>query len=953
MRKQLFLLTLVLFCICVLMPASGLGQSDKGVISGTVKDSGGAVLQGAKVELQPLGRPISSDQLGEFTVSAANPGTYAVSVSYVGFAPFTSSVTVVAGQTAHVDAVLKVASGNDQVIVTADRPHGEAEAINRTLAAENILQVLPADVIVSLPNANIADALGRMASVTIERDEGEGKYVQIRGTEPRLSNTMVDGVTVPSPESGVRQIKLDTIASDLVESVEINKTLQANIDADGIGGSVNLVTKTAGEVPTATLYGVGGYTPIIGGRSVDQMGGTVGKRFGANKKLGLLFGGTYDFNGRGINDIEPSPTMSSATPHYDSIDLRDYIYYRTRWGVTASADYKLQNGSNISLRGLFSTFRNWGNKWVYTLNDGDVPGYSQDWRRPNMAVGSLALQGKHNFNASTINWSISAGRSRSLSGSGSVKYSWVGDPDINCANTPGVSVNRPGWSSGCFGTGADNSEDPNNYKLKSFAPPTFGQSAQVNLQASASYARFYHIGHRYGTFEFGGKIRNAHKFDDTYDESFKPGGTTLVSAHPEWNSDFTDPSYYDKTYHIGRVTDYNKVESYVNSNKGLFTQSGGPGVNANNYDFVERIPAGYVMNTIELASRLRLVTGIRFEATHLTTLSFDPNLTPAPTTLTYKAGGDYLDVLPSASLRFAVDKDSDLRLVYGRGLARPDPQEVTAAVGQPDISTTPATVGIGNPNLKAEYANNYDILYERSFNNAGLLQAGYFYKDLSNPIVTRQTLTNSYPYNPGAPTLVSKPANAGSAHVQGVEIGFQQRFSYLPGVLHGAGLSANYSYTSSQANGVDPLRTDSPALLRQAPNSWNISPTFDTRNFSMRVGMTFDDKMIYAYQYENLAYVTDDSGNPILGSNGQQETTANPQVNGTAGPAGDNYLYSHFQFDTQASYKLPWGFQVYAYGLNLNNEVFGFYNGSPQYVVQREYYHPTYAGGLRWTSHHE
>ena len=951
MRKLFFCLPILAVCLFASIPT--LSQSNKGIISGVVKDSGGAVLQGAKIELQPQGRPISSNELGEFSISEVDSGTYTVTVSYVGFTSFTGSVTVVAGQTARIDAVLKVANGNDEVIVTADRPRGEAEAINRTLAADNILQVLPADVIVSLPNANIADALGRMASVTIERDEGEGKYVQIRGTEPRLSNTMVDGVTVPSPESGVRQIKLDTIASDLVESVEINKTLQANIDADGIGGSVNLVTKTAGEEPTATLYGVGGYTPIIGGRTVDQMGGTVGKRFGADKKLGLLVGGTYDFNGRGINDIEPSPTATSATPHYDSMDLRDYIYYRTRWGATASADYKLQNGSNISLRGLFSTFRNWGNKWVYTLNDGDVPGYSQDWRRPNMAIGSLALQGKHVFNASTINWSVSAGRSRSLSGSGSIKYSWVGDPNINCTNAPGVSVNRPGWSSGCFGTGADNSENPNNYKLKSFAPPTIGQSAQVDLQASASYARFYHIGHRYGTFEFGGKIRNAHKFDDTYDETFKPNGTTLVSAHPEWDSDFTDSNYYDKTYHIGPVTDYNKVESYVNSNKGLFSLSGGPGVNANNYDFVERIPAGYVMNTIELASRLRLVTGVRFEATHLTTLSFDPNLTPAPTTLTYKAGGDYLDVLPSASLRFAVDKDSDLRLVYGRGLARPDPQDVTAAVGQPDISTTPATVSIGNPNLKAEYANDYDILYERSFNNAGLLQAGYFYKDLSNPIVTRQTLTNSYQYNPGAPTLVSEPANAGSAHVQGVEIGFEQRFSYLPGVLHGAGLSSNYSYTSSQANGVDPLRTDSPALLRQAPNSWNISPTFDTRKFSLRVGMTFDDKMIYAYQYENLAYAYDDSGNPILGSNGQQETTANPQVNGTAGPAGDNYLYSHFQFDTQASYKLPWGFQVYAYGLNLNNEVFGFYNGSPQYVVQREYYHPTYAGGLRWTSHRE
>ena len=53
------------------------------------------------------------------------------------------------------------------------------------------------------------------------------------------------------------------------------------------------------------------------------------------------------------------------------------------------------------------------------------------------------------------------------------------------------------------------------------------------------------------------------------------------------------------------------------------------------------------------------------------------------------------------------------------------------------------------------------------------------------------------------------------------------------------------------------------------------------------------------------------------------------------------------------SYRLPKGFEFYAQGLNLTNEVFGFYYGSPQYVVQREYYHPTYGGGLRWTSHHE
>jgi TonB-dependent receptor len=933
MHKRILSITFVLLCLFVLPHA--FCQASRGVVSGVVKDSAGAVLQGAKIEMQPQIRPVTTDGQGEFTVTEVVPGTYAVTISFVGFAPYSGSVTVVAGETAHIDAILKVANASDEVTVTAERPFGEAEAINRTLAAENILQVLPADVIVSLPNANIADALGRMASVTIERDEGEGKYVQIRGTEPRLSNTMIDGVTVPSPETGVREIKLDTIASDLVDSVEINKTLQANIDADGIGGSVNLVTKTAGEVPTATLYGVGGYTPIIGGREVDQMGGTIGKRFGSEKKLGLLVGGTYDYNGRGINDIEPDPQPNpdgTLTPYYDTQDLRDYVYYRTRWGATATADYKLREGSNISLRGLFSTFRNWGNKWTYTLQDGDVPKYSQDWRRPNMSVGSLALQGKHVFNVSTVNWSVSAARSRSLSGSGSIKYSWVGDPDIACNNVMGISVNRPGWSAGCFGTGADNSEDSSNYKLKSFQPPTAGQSAQVNLQASGSYSRLYHFGTHFGTFELGAKIRNAHKFDDTYDETFTPNAKTLVSAHLEWNSNFNDPSYYDKTYGgFGNVTDYSKVRSYVNSNLALFAMDGGPGLNTNNYDYIERIPAGYAMNTIELASRVRLVTGLRIEATHLDTLSYYDNLnSDGSTTFTpIKAGGDYIDVLPSASLRFAVDKNSDLRIVYGRGLARPDPEDVTAAYGQVDTTTTPVIVSAGNPNLKAEYANNYDVLYERNLNPLGLIQAGYFYKDISSPIVSTRFPMTTGPYA-GLGYLEVQPSNAGSAHIQGVEFSYQQRMSYLPGALKGAGLSANYSYTASQIKGLLD-RTDQPAMLRQAPNSWNVSPTFDTKRFSMRVGMTFDDKMIYQYQWV-------DGADP---------------VGGVKGPLGDNYLYPHYQFDTQASYKVRWGLEVYAYGLNLNNEVFGFYNGSPQYVVQREYYHPTYAGGIRWTSHRE
>jgi TonB-dependent receptor len=979
-RDRLFTLLLT---FALLASGALFAQSTKAILEGTVKDETGAVLQGARLTLEPAAQPEVSNGQGGFFFNNLAPGNYKITVTFVGFQAFTKDVTLTAGLTTEIDAVLKVASASDQVIVTEERPHGDAEAINRTLAAENILQVLPADVITSLPNANIADALGRMPSVSIERDEGEGKYVQIRGTEPRLSNVMVDGVTIPSPESGVRQIKLDTIASDLVDSVEINKTLQANIDADGIGGSVNLVTKTAGDTPSIALYGVGGHTPIIGGREVYQGGGTIGRRFLTDHKLGVLIGGTYDYNGRGINDLEPVPTSTSLSPHYSSMDFRDYIYNRSRWGATGSMDYKFNEGSNIALRTLFSTFRNWGNKWVFTMNDPSQydptkpvlgnpgnPVYSQDWRRPNMAIGSLELEGHHAFGPNTILWSASVSRSRSLSGSGGASFLWLGPgndgTNLNCANAPGVGAYRPGWA-GCAGAGSNNVFDRNNYGFSEFDYPTYGQSVQLNLQASASYARVYHFGTHFGTVEFGAKIRNAHKFDDTYNSFYTvpvetdssgnpildPQGNTIpipipISAHPEWYGSFSDSNYYDNTYKsLGfypPTTDWGKLRGWVESDKSQLVFNGGPGLNAANYDLIERIPAGYVMNTIELMPRVRLVAGVRIEATHVNTLSFDSTAG----TLSYKAGGDYTNVLPSASLRFTLDKDSDVRLVYGRGLARPDPQDISLAVSQPTKNQGVVDISLGNPKLKAERANNYDLLYERSFGHNGLLQAGYFYKDLTDPIVATQYYsTATFPDVPaGSTVLVSQSINAGSAYVQGFEIGFQQRLSYLPSVLGGAGISANYSRTASAARGV-PLRTDQPDLLRDAPNTWNISPTYDTKKFSMRIGMTYDDAMIYAYQYQDLAYATDANGNPIS-VNGVLQTVPNPQVGGTAGPAGDNYLYSHFQFDTQASYRLPWGFQVYGYGLNLNNEVFGFFNGSTQYVVQREYYHPTYAGGLRW-----
>ncbi|MBV9676334.1 MAG: hypothetical protein JO185_08370 [Acidobacteriaceae bacterium] len=167
---------------------------------------------------------------------------------------------------------------------------------------------------------------------------------------------------------------MDVIPSDLVESVEISKTPLANQDGDAIGGSVNVRTRTASDRPAISLFGIGAFTPVFNTCSADQFGGTVGKRFGKDQRLGILFGGTYDWNGRGINDVEPGPQTVQCDPGYcgakpppsanapyfgtySGIDLRDYAYDRTRFGFEGSVDYRLSDSASVYMRGLYSHFR--------------------------------------------------------------------------------------------------------------------------------------------------------------------------------------------------------------------------------------------------------------------------------------------------------------------------------------------------------------------------------------------------------------------------------------------------------------------------------------------------------------------------------------------------------------------------------------------------------------------
>jgi len=927
-----------------LLLISGLSaQQGAGSITGKVSDPSQGVLGGARIELQPGGRSAQTDANGEFSIKDINTGRYTVTVSHEGFGLYSIDVIVNANSSARVDAILQVGTHNEVVTVTGERQGGEIEALTIERTADNIVQVLPADVITSLPNTNIADAVGRMPSVSLERDEGEGKYIQIRGTEPRLSNVTVNGIHLPSPEQ-YRNVKLDVIPADLVSSVEINKTLSANQDADAIGGSVNLVTRTPADQPYLTFLGMGGYTPITGGRHLYQVAGTAGQRFGPEKKFGALFGFSYDYNSRGIDDVEPGPAINTLSDGSTFLgpnteDLRNYHYDRSRYGLDGELDYKLGDWSSVYIRGLFSHFNDYGEDWIYTpsinnflttagLSDptqntcglttasqsGNPTGcgnmsFTNVYRHPGQQIFSVQAGARHVFGGAVLNYEAALSQANYTGGFGYARYYGLGASNNSPANNVGFAVDTTNPHVPKFPVlSGQNIYDPSNYFL-GWGDDEHDGIFERDAVGDISLSKPYKLAGHFSTFEVGFKGWDARKTSVINRAAFDSSFAGLPMT--DFLGSYRDNHYYFGQYQFGPTTLYRPLLAQVSAIP-LAPESG---YNLpNDFNISERIWAGYVTDTIDLG-KFRLQGGVRLESTaddlQANSVMYNSGgnfVSSSPLNTTHS----YINAFPSVQAQYRFTSDTVLRATYGMGIARPNFSGLA-----PYLTFTPGVsvpYAQGNPNLKPTHAQNFDLLAEHYMKSVGIVQAGFFYKYLTDPI---------YPITGTFNGAASATLNNGpNAHILGFEATWQQRLTFMPGALNGMGVSANYGYTTSRATFPAGGRSDHPTLVRTAPNNWNFDVTYDKKGLSARMGLTHNDAYIWSYG----------------GSNAKD-------------PSGDTYLYPHTQVDAQVSYWIPksHGLQAIVSLLNLNNETFGFYNGAERYPIQREYYSRTISAGLRWT----
>lgn len=327
------------------------------VIYGRVTDASGAPLPGAEVVARGSGQRAVTDTQGEFTLPTA-AGQTVLDVRYLGLPSASQTVITTPGENANVAIVLGVPSATDvaDVIVTGVITDGVARSLNQQKNAEGTVNVLSADAIGRYPDPNVAESLQRVQGIAIQRDQGEGRYINVRGAPSAFTAVSVDGVQVPAVDPGTRAVDLDTLPSDIVANIEVSKTLLPSQDADSIAGAVDIRTRSPFDRRRLTINGYGGGSHNDYGGSDVRAGATISDVFGPNETFGALLSLSYSQTNRKPENVE-SGWVKLETPEGGEVFgleealFKDYDTERTRQAVTGALEYRASDDFRLFLRG--------------------------------------------------------------------------------------------------------------------------------------------------------------------------------------------------------------------------------------------------------------------------------------------------------------------------------------------------------------------------------------------------------------------------------------------------------------------------------------------------------------------------------------------------------------------------------------------------------------------------
>lgn len=912
-----------------------------GAIRGRVVNAENEILPGASIFIEELKTGVTSDANGFYNFSNIKPGSYNIIISYVGYSPIKTTITIASDKT--IEKVFTLAEGfNLQEVQILGAFQGQRKALSMQKNGMGISNVVSADEMGKFPDSNIGDALKRINGVNVQYDQGEARFGQVRGTSADLTSVTINGNRLPSAEGDTRNVQLDLIPADMIQMVELNKVVTSDMDGDAIGGEINLVTKNTPYKPLFNITAGGGYN-LISGKMNGNFGATFGRRF-FNNRLGIMAAASYQYNPVGSDNTEFKYDVDkNGNVFLDKAEMRQYYVTRERQSYSLALDYKFNADHKISFKGIYNRRSDWENRYrmtskkigadptkqslVLQTKAGDASNH--DARLELQQTMDFALDGEHHFGMLKMDWAGTF--SRATEDRPEERYlGVVMKGKKNAAffeemewKDQGMRQPYPSIMVGSVDDYKWSIDEMSNSNQRIYENEW---KARLNFELPLSHGLYG------STLKWGGKftaktkdkdkhcIDYAASYEDAMGDDWQQHLTGQVrdgfmpgEQYPV-NIPFVEKSYLGN-FDFSQLTG---TEDYSEA--------------AGNFHATERISAAYLRLDQRLGRNLDVTLGLRMENTYCKYRGFNwivadaanenGQLLPvdAPST-------SYTNWLPSALFRYSPLDDLKLRLSYTQTLARP---KYSALVPNISYNVAEEEATFGNPNLRPTTSHNLDFSTEYYFKSIGLVSAGVFYKRLKDVIVTEVWNTSSDPNIPAgllngdgeaATFEASKPINAYDADLFGIELAYQRDFGFITPALKCIGFYGTYTYTHSKTlnHSFEHRAADSNEkvkMMGSPEHTANLSLYFDRKGANVRLSWNTASSFL-----DELGTVS----------------------------ALDRYYDRVNYLDLNASY--TWGKKVktsvFADVSNLLNQPLRYYQGEKDRTMQVEYYGVKFNAGVK------
>ncbi len=792
------------------------------------------------------------------------------------------------------------------------------QALEQQRSANGIVSVLNLDLPGRFPDLNPAEALQRLPGIVVERSQGEGRFVHIRGADPSFTTVQVNGEQIVTPEANHRFLQFDLLPIDQLKSVEVWKTNRPDQDGDAIGGSINMLTRkpAAGKSNWQSAIAVG-YKPQAGLPNEQAQLSYTGKN--------LVINGSFWQDHRATDNLETvfgiTEVGGNKTLTIQDLELRHFEISRRRIGLSAEYIFPLHlENTSAYLRGMYFDFdeKNLRQRLRYRPGAGIYSSFTDTIYKASVGRDIQFTHETERFAAFQSGFEHSL-KSWKLDGSAAYSFGLESEPegrqlefllpDMDLLQTD-KSLRFPKFK-------VVNGEDEmayNKFMLNELeAESDRSTDRAITLKANAQ--RQFQKANDY--LKFGAKVRFRQKSTRAIERIYDQYSGTL----PIRLTDLLEPvdrSFLGNKYAFGKGMQWDKTNETVDANLTGFQLNAFESAQestAGNFDILENTGAAFVLANFELGA-WKWLAGARLEHTQYSYTADQVIVDSLGQLSSYPSGrhfsGHYTYLLPSVQTKYIGKDGFQWQAAVSASYSRPSfdqlaPYEL--------FNQLDGVVLAGNPTLKPAFSWNLDLAVEKPLSGGGSVSASLFCKHIKRFIFTQQS-RDIRTWGGSPVNVVSTiPINGAVAWLAGTELAWQQRLGFLPGALSGLGIFANYTYTWSHAtaavepDGTAPSEPEAEGfrLPGQASHTGNLALWYDHRRWSGRLALNVQSDFLLQ--------------------------AADPE------DAESQLIYgASTQLDATLGFKISPHFTVFAEGMNLLNTPLRYFTGDLNHPSKLEYY---------------